>query len=227
MSYVVSLIKGKISSSKNITVQSLTLRKYATLENVHQKPLNLKTRIKPFKSNPSLKKAEVIHFLKARQGKAVLTPIDKAFSNFAIACKRYFTKVVIRAIGVIGDGTITYCKASKCYEEIVADNTDYIERLGVRMTKKEKTIASMHWIPHAHKNQIGACFIIASKLCLTKISNSVYNGFKLIRLQIEKFHKKTKSLFSSTQTWVLQNSEPIILSLNKINKKKGNVHSNI
>lgn len=64
-------------------------------------------------------------------------------------------------------------------------------------------------------------FIIASKQCSTKqISTSVSNAFKLIFSQVENFHKKAKFLSNYNKFWVLQNSTPIIDTLNKINKKR-------
>lgn len=46
-----SLIKGKLSSNRNMTEQSLTPWKSTILEEDYQKFSNLKTRIKPSKSN--------------------------------------------------------------------------------------------------------------------------------------------------------------------------------
>ena len=79
----------------------------------------------------------------------------------------------------------------------------------------------MYWIPKLHKNLVGARFIIASKICSTKqVSKSVSNVFKLIFSQVENFHKNEKFLSQYNKFWVLQNSDPIIESLNHINKKK-------
>ena len=72
-----------------------------------------------------------------------------------------------------------------------------------------------------YKNPAGASGIITSKICSTKqISESVSNFFKLVYNQIENF----KKLLDSYQIiifkfWILQNSDPIIQSLNNINKK--------
>ena len=72
-----------------------------------------------------------------------------------------------------------------------------------------------------YKNPTGASGIITSKICSTKqISESVSNFFKLVYNQIENF----KKLLDSYQIiifkfWILQNSDPIIQSLNNINKK--------
>ena len=40
----------------------------------------------------------------------------------------------------------------------------YTNKLGFKMREKGKTLSSMHYLPQIHKNPLGACFIIASKL---------------------------------------------------------------
>ena len=79
----------------------------------------------------------------------------------------------------------------------------------------------MYLIPKLHKNPASFRFIIASKLCSTKkISRLVSHIFKTYFYQTENFHKNAKFLSIYNKFWVLQNSDLIIDSLNKINKKK-------
>ena len=100
------------------------------------------------------------------------------------------------------------------------ENTEYTKRLGFKIKEKKKTLPIMYWIPEMHKNSIGACFIIASKICSKKqISKSVSNAFKLAYSKIEHFHKNSKFLPNYNKFWVSQNSDPIIQSLNNIIKK--------
>lgn len=69
------------------------------------------------------------------------------------------------------------------------------------------------------KKHIGKLFIIASKLCSRKqIPKSASNVFKLIYSQIENFHKKATLLSNFNKFWALQNSDPVIQSLNKIHR---------
>ena len=79
----------------------------------------------------------------------------------------------------------------------------------------------MYWTPKIHKNPSSCRFIIASKQCSTKpISKTVSSVFKLIFNQVEKFHKNAKFFSNYNKFWVLQNSEPIIITLKNINRKK-------
>ena len=72
-----------------------------------------------------------------------------------------------------------------------------------------------------HKNPSGFRFIIASKTCSTKpISKSVSSAFKLIYKQVESYHANSKFFSNYNKFWVLQNSDPIISILKRINCKK-------
>ena len=79
----------------------------------------------------------------------------------------------------------------------------------------------MYWTPKMHKTAIGHRFIVASKKWSTKhISKAVSSIFKLIFHQIENFHKNEKFLKNYNKFWVIQNVDPIIDILQKINKRK-------
>ena len=42
----------------------------------------------------------------------------------------------------------------------MADNIEYSQRFGFKMTKKEKNLESMYSIPKIHENRTGAWFIV-------------------------------------------------------------------
>ena len=93
----------------------------------------------------------------------------------------------------------------------------YAKRSGFTVAEREKDLPIMYWIPKMHKIPSAARFIIASKHCSTK---QISNTFKLIFNQIENFHKKAKFLNNYNKFWVLQNIEPILDIIKKINRKK-------
>lgn len=98
----------------------------------------------------------------------------------------------------------------------------YAKHLKMTVGDKEMDLPTMYWIPKKHKTPSGKRFIIASKQCSTKpISKAVSNAFKLIYTQVENFHKKAKFLSNYNKFWVLQNSNPVIDILNRINKRQG------
>ena len=182
--------------------------------------MKLKGKTKKQHTNPVLKQPSVVDYLNSFHGKFVLTPIDKAASNVAVICKRYYAEVLLKEIGILGDGSETYEKIAKTKEEIINDDEEYSTRLGYTLSNKEKDLPTMYWIPKMHKNPIKHRFIVASKLCSTKqISKAVSSTFKLIQTQTENFHRASKFDANCNKFWVIQNSDPVLAELNKINGK--------
>ena len=181
----------------------------------------LKRKIKKQRTNPVLKQPEVVNYLNLFHEKYVMTPIDKASSNVSVICKRYYVEVILKEIGILGDGSETYEKADRSKEEIIDENQVYSEKLGYTLSEKEKDLPTMYWIPKMHKNPIKHRFIVASNSCSTKqLSTAVSNTFKLIHRQTENFHRFSKFDANYNKFWVIQNTDPVLATLKKINGKK-------
>ena len=209
------------SSKKNVSENDLLGWETEVLNETERKIQSLKQKIRPKKTNPILKQQTVTNYLKELHSKFVLVPIDKASNNIAIICKRFYVEEILKEIGVIGEKSDTYVKSVKTKDEILEENIGYSQKLGFQINNNEKELPSMYWIPKLHKNPVGKRFIIASKTCSTKkLSKSISSVFKLIYHQVENFHKKSKFLDDYNKFWVLQNYNPVIKTLNKINKKK-------
>ena len=206
---------------KNVNDDDMKPWKEEILKQVEQKIHTLKRKIKPKKTNPVLKQEEIIRYLENLHKQFVLVPIDKASNNVAIICKRYYVEVVLKEVGILATGNTTYKKTDLTKDEIIDDNVTYSQKLGFKITNNEKELPIMYWTPKFHKKPYGTRFIVASKQCSTKqLSKSVSSAFKLMYNQIENFHKKSKFLQNYNKFWVLQNSDPIIATLDSINKRK-------
>ena len=79
--------------------------------------------------------------------------------------KKILFEVILKKIGVIGDGDHTYYKVTKICVDIIADILEYAKRLCFKIRDTIKTLTSMYWILKMHTNMIGACFILASIFC--------------------------------------------------------------
>ena len=212
----------RMTAGKDIPSEQMVPWKNEILKRVDDKIRSIKLRIHPKKTKQVLKRRDVVDYLEQLHKKFVFVPIDKAGNNIAIICKRYYVEVILKEIGQIGSGNSTYEKSSKTVAEVVDDNVLYSKRLGLEVDEREKDLPTMYWIPKMHKDPPGARFIIASKQCATKkISKSVSSAFKLIYNQIENFHKKAKFLSNYNKFWVLQNANPVLDSIKRINRKKG------
>ena len=77
-------------------------------------------------------------------------------------------------------------------QTILANNTEFCEHLGYKITEQEKALPVIYWIPKMHKSPVGKRFIIASKVCSTKqLSKDVSKVFKLLFRQTRNFHDKS------------------------------------
>ena len=212
----------KMTDGKDITTEQMSPWKNEVLKKVDEKIRSFKGRIRPKRNQQVLKDPKVVEYLQKMHEKFVFVPIDKAGNNIAIICKRYYVEVILKEIGHLGNGNNTYEKTQKNLSEIVEENVMYSKRLGLEVEDREKDLPSMYWIPKMHKDPPGARFIIASKQCSTKkISKSVSSAFKLMYNQIENFHTKAKFLSNYNKFWVLQNPDPVLASIKRINRKKG------
>ena len=116
---------GKFSE---IEAEHLVDWKNKVLELVDLDIQKLQNKIKKQRTNPVLKQPEVIDYLNTFHKKFVMTPIDKASSNVSVICKRYYAEVVLKEIGILGNGSETYEKASRSKDEIIDDNRVYSEK---------------------------------------------------------------------------------------------------
>ena len=209
------------SSKKDLDIHALDQWKSKVIEKVDEKIEQLKHKIKPKNVNPILKQPLVLEYLNKLHEHYVLVPIDKAANNIAVICKKYYVEVILKEIGVLGEGNNTYQVTDKTKDEIINENVEYSKRLHFTIDDSEKVLPIMYWTPKMHKTPSGTRYIVASKLCSTKrVSKVISNVFKLIFRQTENFHLNAKFLSNYNKFWVLQNSKPIIDRMNEINRKK-------
>ena len=210
-----------ISSHKHLSSENMTAWISTVMEKVDAKIALLKRKLNPQKTNPILKQPDVITYLEELHQKFVLVPIDKAANNVAIICKKHYVDVILKEVGFSASVTETYKPASKSKDEIIDDGITYSKKLGLESNDKNTELPVMYWTPKMHKNPSGCRFIIASKTCSTKpISKSVSSAFKLIYKQVETYHANAKFFANYNKFWVLQNSDPVISILKRINCKK-------
>ena len=205
-----------------VTEDDLAPWKSEILSRVDRKITSLRRSVKYHKIQPVLKRPEVTEYLRNLHDNFVLVPIDKASNNIAVICKKYYVEIILKEIGHIGTRSNTYEIVDKSKGEIVEENVEYARRCGFKLVDAEKELPIMYWTPKMHKTPSAPRFIIASKSCSTKqISKAVSSTFKLIFRQVQNFHTKAKFLKNYNKFWIIQNTDPILEIMNRINKRKG------
>ena len=195
--------------------------KQTIIDKVQQKILTLKRKTRYRNIKPVLKDLAVSTYLEQLHRRFVIVPIDKASNNFAFICKSFYISKILNEVGIntISNPTYKVCNDSK--DEIINNNTTFLQKFDLKITDQQKCLPIMYWIPKMHKNPVGCRFIIASKKCSTKpLTEVVSKIFKLLFSSVENFYKKSRFYSRLNKFWVVQNSFPVTEKLDKINVKK-------
>ena len=79
----------------------------------------------------------------------------------------------------------------------------------------------MYWTPKLHKEPVGARFIIASTTCSLKLlSKDITMIFRLFFRMVQKYNLKTRIWSGVKKFWIIQNSDSLIQTINRINDRK-------
>ena len=210
-----------ITSKTQYSTTSLKDWKMKVLEKVQEKIDILKNSMKFNTAKPTLSDSVVLEYLNQLHRRFVIVTIDKAANNFAFICKKFYVARLLQEVGLNGEGNETYSNVDKEAIDLVSENEKYLEKFGLKLDEKSKSLPIMYMSPKMHKSPIGFRFIVASKVCSTKpLTEVVSRVFKMLFNHVESFHRKSKFYSPFNKFWVVQNSFPVINHLNKINAKR-------
>ena len=193
------------------------------IEGVDRRINFLKNSIRPMDTKKCLDDPVVISCLKDLQDRYVMTPVDKADSNVAFICKKYYVDVLLKELGLENEASNTYKLITNLSMlDVVKQHIQELnEMFGIKVTNDMQALPDIYWLPKLHKDPIKHRFIIASKLCtVKKLSKDITSIFKLAYEQVETYNNKARVFSGINAFWVIQNSEPVLLALNNINNKK-------
>ena len=159
----------------------------------------------------------------------MLVPIDKAANNIAFICKRFYASVIVKELGlqnINNANSSTYESLNIDIADIMKSHKDTLtEEFNINIDHSMELLPTMYWIPKIHKDPIGFRFIVASPKCTVKhLSKDITSVFKLFHKQIQNYHRKRRFWSGINTFWVIQNNNPVINSLFKINKRKSKKH---
>ena len=184
---------------------------------------SLKAHVHPKKVSKTLSNIDVKAHLNDLQEKYVMVPIDKADSNVAFICKRYYIEVLAKELGLIGSTSNTYehLQNSNSNEIIRNHKEDLHNHFNISVPDEMHSLPDIYWLPKLHKTPIKARYIIASQICsVKKLSKDITSIFKLAYNQVEKYNLKAFTFSGIKTFWVIQNSQPVLNNIEKINIKK-------
>ena len=122
-----------------------------------------------------LSSIDCIESLNDLQNRFVICPIDKASSNIAFACKRFYVQVLVKELGLIGaEGSATYERVQEATDEIVdRDSKTLKNKYSLQVPEDCMKLPRIYWMPKLHKNHIKFRFIIAAPSCSIKPLSSI------------------------------------------------------
>ena len=149
-------------------------------------------------------------------------------SNISFICKKYYAECIKKELGYAGDRVLRSGGSnSQTYEQIVdANPADIIENhvgelasFGLEVEDEMKYLPGMYGSPKLHKCPIVLRYIISSKRSSLKpLLKDLTSIFKLFQKQIKGFNDKRRLWSRVNGFWVIQNSQPLIDRIEKINK---------
>ena len=155
-----------------------------------------------------------LDYLHDFQSKFVLVPADKAANNVIVVCRKYYLDVVLREL----NGTSTYEHKDRDLEHIVNEHIDFMTDNSIHVETELRLLPSFYWLPKLHKTPYGTRFIAASRRCTTKPLS------KLLTVYLAKINEHFKQYCNGIHLrtgvncyWIVDNSQQVLTSLNKIN----------
>ena len=212
----------KWSDSKGLPKENFTEWNNKVLELLDMKLLSLKVRIHPKPVAKRLSDHEVKDHLANLQEKYVMVPIDKADNNVAFVCKRYYVEVIAKELGLLGSQSNTYEQLQNVTpNEIMRNHHKHLQDdFQMTIPEEMRTLPDIYWLPKLHKIPSKARFIIASQKCtIKKLSKDITSIFKLAYEQIHRYKQKAHTFSGVNTFWIIQNSQPVLDTLHKINSR--------
>ena len=205
----------------SVNKDDFTSWKNKILHLVDQRVKILKSKNVPSITKPVLEDEEALSALTDLHSKYVVVPIDKASNNVAIICKRFYVQKLLDEVGVPGDMSSTYKMSDRDPEDVIADNSLLCEKFGLSLDDRMKTLPFMYWLPKMHYSPPRCRFIVASSYCSTKpLSRTASSIYKHIFNQVRNFHRKSTFYKNYNRFWVIENSDPVIEKLQRLNSTK-------
>ena len=112
----------------------------------------------------------VIEYLKQLQDRFVIVPIDKAANNFSFICKKYYVSKLLEEVGIPFGDKPTYKLQNVEKESIIQTNTLFCEKYKLAVSKDQKTLPIMYWIPKMHK----ILFVLDLLLHLVSVAQNLF-----------------------------------------------------
>ena len=129
-----------LAAKYSLDVDTFLNWKNKIIELVEKRIEILKKRKVPSATKPVLQEEEVIAALADLHSKFVVVPIDKASSNVAIICKRFYIQKLLNEVGVPGNASPTYKLSEDDPDNIIHNNILLCEKFGINLDERLRAL---------------------------------------------------------------------------------------
>lgn len=153
-----------------------------------------------------LKEKDVVTCLTSLQNKYVIVPADKAPNNVVFVCKNYYIDCLIKELGIYDNSVNnTYTPVNFTKSEIINNQSSVLSSFGIKISKEDRDLPSMYWLPKLHKSPYKQRYIAGSSKCSTKqISSLLTKIFTVIKNELETYSETIFSRKGIYQMWILK-----------------------
>ena len=150
-------------NNKGVPVKCFTQWISIVIGKVNKKIKELKNKLKFSRVKQVLRDPEVVSYLNILEERYVMCPIDKAANNIAFICRKYYTQVLLKELGLLSATSMTYQQVNDTLHNILQQQNNILDSVfGLKNNDEEfNYLPCIYWLPKMHKIPSGARFITA------------------------------------------------------------------
>jgi hypothetical protein len=163
----------------------------------------------------------------------IITPVDKAGSNYSFCCEKHYYKIMMDELGISLQNGRILCLGNETYKpianteaQIINKHTEKLRNFNLAQKEENNTLPLIYAIPKMHKSPYKFRFISGAKKSSAKqLSVVLLNALKLIRTHFHNYCNMIKTRTGKTLCWSINNNTNLLEFLQNGNHNNKNMLS--
>ena len=185
------ILRADYSDWRNKILKLVRDKLYNNNKLKNQNSNNSKNTMSNSNINSLSKISKLLHYY---HDNFIITAVDKANSNYAFICKKFYVLVLLQELGfdlktLTPIGNSTYIPVNIEINSLVVNHKEIISNFFHTICNKDNLkLPRLYWIPKLHKNPYKFRFIAGAKQCTTKqLSTKINKGLTVIRNYFKEY----------------------------------------
>jgi hypothetical protein len=161
----------------------------------------------------------------------IITPVDKAGSNYSFCCKKYYNQIMMQELGISCQNNQIACTGNETYrpiqeseDHIITKHASKLKQLNINMDPDNETLPLIYAIPKMHKTPYKFRFISGAKKSSAKqLSVILLNALKTIREHFHSYCNIIKEKTGKTMCWSINNNTTLLEYLRNHENRTDNI----